>query len=259
MSIEIVRSSYETFVDRGQRSKSATEAPRTRRYAYLGPEATFTEAALRTLPEAAEAECVPFPSVAAALGAVRDGVVDAAMAPLENSIEGAVPATLAEFDSNDPLHIAAEAYLKIEFALMAPAGLRLDAIRKIVTHPHAYGQCRRWLQQWLPDSLFESAPSTAAAAREVAEEGADAQVAAIAAPIAARRYGLQTLASDIGQRGDAITRFVLLRRPGPPTPRSGVDRTSILAMADHDHAGWLRHVLDSFASRGVPVIRFPAD
>jgi prephenate dehydratase len=238
--------------------RSFLESPRRdgrpRRYAYLGPEATFTEAALRSLPEAAEAERIPFPTVAATLGAVRDGMVEAAMAPLENSVEGPVPATLAELVAND-LHIVAETHVRVEFTLIAASGARLDDVRTILSHPHALAQCGRWLRQWLPNARQDTAPSTAAAARSVAEAGARSGLAAIAAPLAAERYRLEVLAVDIGDRSDAVTRFVLLRRPGPPAPRSGVDRTSILAMADKDHPGWLRDVLESFASRGVPVTR----
>lgn len=235
--------------------RSQIRAPRQRRFAYLGPEATFTEAALRTLPEAAEAERVPFPTVAAAFAAVRDGSVEAAMAPLENSIEGPVPATLAELVAGDPLHIVAETEMRIEFLLVTAPGGRLEDVRAVLSHPHALAQCGRWLRQWLPHARLEPASSTAAAARSVAEAGAGSGLAAVAAPPAVERYGLATLAADIGDRGDAVTRFVLLRRPGPPPPRSGADRTSILAMADRDHPGWLRDVLESFASRGVPVTR----
>lgn len=265
--IETERSSVESFLRTGSRESPSVKALHDRRrqsatnltrkavrYGYLGPEATFTEAALRTLPGVDEAECISFPTVAAALGAVRNGSIDAAMAPLENSIEGGVPATMAEFLSSDPLHIVAEVQLKVEFALMARRGVRLNDIRKVTSHPHALGQCREWLLQTLPAAEQENASSTANAARELAERR-DQDAAAIAAPIAAHRYGLEILASDIGQRKDAVTRFVLLRRPGPPPPRSGRDRTSIHAMADHDRPEWLRHVLEAFADRGVPVTR----
>jgi prephenate dehydratase len=230
-------------------------APRPRRYAYLGPEATFTEAALRSLPEALEAEHIPFATVAAAFAAVREGSVEAAMAPLENSVEGPVPATLAELVVGDPLHIVAETEMRVEFLLVAAPHARLSDLRAVLSHPHALAQCGRWLRQWLPHVRLEAASSTAAAARSVAEAGSGSGLAAVAAPPALERYKLDALANDIGDRGDAVTRFVLLRRPGPPPPRSGADRTSILAMADHDHPGWLRDVLDSFASRGVPVTR----
>ena len=66
------------------------------RYAYLGPEGTFTEVALRTLPEAATRELVPMVSVPAALDAVRNGQAAAALVPIENSVEGGITATLDE-------------------------------------------------------------------------------------------------------------------------------------------------------------------
>ena len=75
-----------------------------RRFAYLGPEGTFTEAALRTLPAAAGAVMLPMPSVPTALDAVRQGDADAGdECRLENSVEGAVPVTLDELANGDPL------------------------------------------------------------------------------------------------------------------------------------------------------------
>ena len=65
-------------------------------YAYLGPRGTFTEAALLTLPHAAGATHVPVHSVASAFAAVRSGDVDAALVPIENSVEGVVARTLDE-------------------------------------------------------------------------------------------------------------------------------------------------------------------
>lgn len=50
-------------------------------YAYLGPEGTFTEVALRTLPETATRELVPYVSVQSALDAVRTGEAEAAFVP----------------------------------------------------------------------------------------------------------------------------------------------------------------------------------
>ena len=66
------------------------------RYAYLGPAGTFTETALRSLPLSPRDETRPVATVAAALDAVRQGLVDGAVVPMENSIEGSVNATLDE-------------------------------------------------------------------------------------------------------------------------------------------------------------------
>ena len=64
------------------------------RFAYLGPEGTFAEAALSTVVASTEGARYPQPSVSAALAAVRSGDADAALVPLENSVEGSVPATM---------------------------------------------------------------------------------------------------------------------------------------------------------------------
>ena len=69
------------------------------RHAFLGPEGTFTEAALRRLVDPAAADLVPASSVLAALAAVRAGEVDSAVVPIENSVEGGVSATLDDIGS----------------------------------------------------------------------------------------------------------------------------------------------------------------
>lgn len=216
------------------------------RYAYLGPEGTFTEAALCALSGGVARE--PFSSVPAALDAVRYGTADGAVVPLENSVEGVVNATLDELATGDPLHIAAEVLLPVEFALLVRAGMTLGAIKRIVTHPHAEAQCRGWLGANLPGSQVFTAASTAAAAMAVADAEYDA---AIAAPIAAEHYHLDTLADGIGDRPDTVTRFVLVTRPGPPPEPTGADRTSLVAFIADDHPGALLEILTEFSVRGV--------
>lgn len=223
------------------------------RYAYLGPEGTFTEAALRLLPGSVDAVCEPFPTVSAALDAVRAGDCRGAVVPLENSVRGVVPATLEEFISDDSaLQFDAEIELPVHFALMAAPGTALADVRRVRSHPHAHGQCHRWLSQWLPNAEVAMSTSTAAAARDVSEAGAGHE-AAIAAPIAAGRYGLEVLAAGIGERGDAVTRFVSVRRAGPSPARTGRDRTSLVVTAHGTNSGALVEILAEFAMRGVDL------
>ena len=73
------------------------------RYAYLGPQGTFAEAALRSLPASAGADLMPLPSVLTALDALRAGEADGALVPLENSVEGAVTSTLDELATGDQI------------------------------------------------------------------------------------------------------------------------------------------------------------
>src|SRR3954469_24295157 len=120
------------------------------RYAYLGPEGTFAEAALRTIPAASKGDLQPQPSVTAALDAVRRGEADHALVPIENSVEGSVAATLDELAAGEPLIVTREVVLPVSFVLAARPGTELSAVRRVATHPHAAAQCRRWLTATLP-------------------------------------------------------------------------------------------------------------
>src|SRR5438270_662376 len=155
------------------------------RYAYLGPEGTFCESALRSLPAADRAEHLPCVSVADALDAVRRGDAGGAVVPLENSVEGSVAETLDELATGDPLQIVREVLLPVSFALMGRPGTALADIATVTTMPHAEAQVRGWLRRELPQARFVAAPSTADGARAVAAGSADA---AVAAHIAAERY-----------------------------------------------------------------------
>ena len=224
------------------------------RYAYLGPEGTFTEQALRSLPAAARAQLQPCATVTLALDAVRCGDADGAVVPIENSVEGSVPVTLDELATGEPLMITREMTVPIAFALAAPAGTDPDDVRRVATHPHAAAQTRRWLALHLPRAQVVHAGSTAAGAAALAEPDPPWE-AAICAPLAAERYRLSVLASGIGDNPDAVTRFVLVSRPGPPAPPTGADKTSLVAFIRDDHPGALLELLEEFQLRGVNLSR----
>ncbi len=224
------------------------------RYAYLGPAGTFAEAALRTLPAAAKADLQPQPSVAAALEAVRQGEADHALVPIENSVEGSVSTTLDELAAGDALMVTREVLLPVTFALMVRPGTGLHAVRRIATHPHAHAQCRRWLSTVLPDATVVPALSTADAAKTLAD-GSGSHDAAIAAPLAAERYRLEVLATDVEDSPDAVTRFVLVSRPGQPPLSTGHDKSMMVAFIADDHAGALLEILTEFSVRGVNLTR----
>jgi prephenate dehydratase len=221
------------------------------RLGYLGPRGTFCEAALRTLPVAARAECEPYVSVADALDAVRHGDVAAALVPFENSVEGSVSTTLDELATGDPLHVTAEVLLPVTFDLLVRPGTSLDVVRVVATHPHAEAQCRNWLRANVSGAV-RAAASTADGAALVARGEADA---AVASPLAASVHGLVAAASGIGDRADAVTRFVLVAPPHPPSPPTGADRTTVVAFIADDHPGALLELLTEFAVRGVNLTR----
>jgi prephenate dehydratase len=220
--------------------------------AFLGPEGTFAHQALRGLAISTGAGLLPLANVTLAIDAVRAGQADAALVPLENSVEGAVPATLDELATGDPLVIAEETYVRVTFELLARAGATLADVKTVATHPHAEAQVRRWLMSNLPDASVHLVGSTAAAAQAVATGDFDA---AVSAPVAGELYGLDPLARDIADTDGAVTRFVLLTRPAPPPPPTGNDRTTLVAYLREDHSGALLEILSEFATRAVNLTR----
>lgn len=220
-------------------------------YAYLGPEGTFTQAALRQVMPVGRGR--PYPTVPAALDAVRRGDCAAAMVPLENSVKGVVPSTMDQLVSAE-LHITAEVEVPVTFALMARDGIELTAVTEVLSHPHALAQCAVWLAEHLPGVRVRPVESTAAAAREVAETASAAGAAAVAAPLAADLYGLSTLATGIGQRAGAVTRFVSVAPAWFPQARTWLDRTSLMVNPG-DGPGRLIGILTEFSSRNIEVSR----
>ncbi|RBY74983.1 prephenate dehydratase [Blastococcus sp. TF02-09] len=221
------------------------------RFAYLGPEGTFAEAALSSAIATTGGTLHPRPSVAATLAAVRSGEADAGLVPLENSVEGSVPATMDGLADGDPLVITREVFLPVAFTLAVRPGTTLADVRSVASHPHALAQTGRWLAANLPDVTPLPAGSTAGAAAAVAAGEYDA---AVCAAIAAQRYGLDSLAEGIADHAGAVTRFVLVSRPGPLPAPTGNDKTSLVVVVT-DRTGALLDVLREFAVRGISLTR----
>lgn len=223
-------------------------------YTYLGPEGTFTEAALLQVAGAEDAERLPAGSVDSALELVRTGRATAAMVPIENSVEGGVSATLDAIATGGRLMILGEQLVPIRFVIGAKPGLGLSDIRRVSTHSHAWAQCRQWSGINIPDAEYLPASSTAAAA--IGLLAADCPYdAAICAPLVAQQRGLNVLAEGIGDVEDAVTRFILVGLPGALPAPTGSDKTTLVVPLPEDHPGALMGILEQFASRGVNLSR----
>jgi prephenate dehydratase len=224
-------------------------------FAYLGPEGTFAEAALVRLTRSAggpaNGDAVPQASVGAALAAVRAGQCRAALVPMENSVEGSVSATMDGLVDGEPLVIAREVFLEVGFVLAVRAGTRAVDVRSVASHPHALAQCRGRIAELLPHADVVPAASTADAARRVAEGEYDA---AVCAAIAAERYALDALDTDLADHPGAVTRFVLVERPGVLPAPTGSDKTTFTAVIA-DRTGALLDLLTEIAVRGISLTR----
>ena len=225
--------------------------PKALKIAYLGPAGTFTEQAARQL--GADSELLPVASVTDAMDAVVSGKADRAVVPIENSIEGGVSATSDALAVMSGVQIFGEYIVPVRFDLLVKPGKKLSEIKDVLTHPVAYAQSRKWLEQNLSSHTHIPAASTAAAAKALAD-GAAAD-AVIAATGAAKLYGLEILASDIGENKEAQTRFIEIGKSAKPQPKTGADKTSVIVELPHDRPGGLLEMLEQFAARGVNLSR----
>jgi prephenate dehydratase len=200
-------------------------------------------------------EAIPAASVYDAIVALRAGEADRALVPFENSIEGAVTATLdaLAFDA-DGLGLVGEYDLPIRHCLIAKEEIPLDRIEVVLSHPQASAQCARFIRENLPRAEVRAAPSTAEAVRAVAEAGGP--WAALGAASAARLYGAAVLRQGVEDEADNITRFVWVAPEGISPSGSGPWRSSLVfSELGEDHPGALVDALTEFSSRGINLTR----
>jgi prephenate dehydratase len=142
----------------------------------------------------------------------------------------------------------------VQMNLLAPSGVALVDVRRVLSMPVATAQCRSFLHRELPAAVTVATPSTAEAAQLVAGAEHDGHTAAIAPAVAAKLYGLDVLSSDIEDHPDNATRFVVVARDGIPAP-SGHDKTSIVVFQRHDRPGSLLTILQEFAARSINLTK----
>ena len=220
------------------------------RLAFLGPVGTYGEQAARVLIEQdalEDVQLVPCVGLRSVVEQLAGGQCDAAVVPIENSVEGGVTATLDALWSHPELCIRRALVLPIQHALLGSGPL--SRVTEVLSHPQALAQCSGWLAQHLPDALQLPTSSTAEAARMVA--GSPFR-AAIASLTAAREHGLDQLAFPVNDVAGNRTRFLLLRRG----QRSEHGDVASLAFSLHRNApGALLEALACLAERGLNMSR----
>jgi prephenate dehydratase len=225
--------------------------------AYLGPPGTFSHEAL--LAADAHERGVPVATVHDAIAAVRSGDVARALVPLENSLEGAVGATLdALVDAAGEVVITGEVVHPVHHCLIAAEPVELGAIRTVLSHPQASGQCADFVRTRLAGATVVPASSTAEAVRLVAEHAAGTEpAAALGTRTAAGLYGCVVLEEGVEDSPDNVTRFVwVMRDMAAPDLREGPHKTSVVWWGGGDESpGWLVRCLSEFAFRGVNLTR----
>ena len=215
---------------------------------FLGPEGTFTQAAaLKHFGHSVRA--LALTSIEEVFHEVEAGAADFGVVPIENSSEGTVNNTLDMFLTS-PLRICGEIELRIHQHLMGRMD-SLEQIQRICAHTQALAQCRAWLEEHLPSAERVAVASNAEGARRARDEKG---TAAIAGQAAAEVYGLNVLVSEIEDRPDNTTRFLVIgRKLFKP---SGKDKTTLLvSAAATDASGALYRLLEPFAQNDINLTR----
>ncbi|HEV1997761.1 MAG TPA: prephenate dehydratase, partial [Candidatus Dormibacteraeota bacterium] len=195
------------------------------------------------------AEFVGFPDIHAVISAVSHSLVDQAVAPIENSIEGSINVTVDQLiHGKNPPRIAGELNLPVRHHLVGRPGTTISDVERVVSIPAAIAQCRQFLLEHLPQVQILPALSTSAAVSSLVHSD---RIAAVGNDRAARLYGMEIIASDIQDADDNVTRFAILGRG--PTEATGHDKTSICCSiaADFDQPGSLVAILGEFAGRDI--------
>jgi prephenate dehydratase len=233
------------------------------RIGYLGPEGTFTQAAALTAPGSAELELVAQETIHDTVLAVRDGKVDRAIVPIENSLEGSVNVTLdALVLDADSVRMVGETILGVEQCLIVQESLPLEEIEVVISHPQATAQCRAYIRSRMPEARVMTSSSTAEAVRLVSERIRH-RWAAIGTRLAAELYDCIVLEAGIEDVSGNATRFVWLARdgdeagiPGAAVADDAPWKTAIVFWGEGTESpGWLVSCLSEFAFRGVNMNR----
>jgi len=229
---------------------SSTACSACMRIAFLGPVGTYGEQAAIRLCELESIQApqlLPQVGIRAVVRALAEGRCDAAVVPVENSVEGGVTACMDALWEHPELRVARALVLPIRHALLGSGPI--EGVSEVLSHPQALAQCSQWLGDHLPTALQLPTSSTADAARMVAGSRFRAAIASLQA---AEEHGLDVLAYPINDVVGNCTRFLLLRQG----ERTLDGPLASLAFSLHaNQPGALLEALACFAHRGLNMTR----
>jgi chorismate mutase/prephenate dehydratase len=216
------------------------------RVSYLGPEATFThEAAILRFGEGAA--LTPVQSIDAVFDDVEGRRSRWGVVPIENAIEGTVNITLDRL-LGSTLLVEGEIRLPIDIHLLTNAG-SVEEVERILSHPHAVAQCRRWLRANASGVKIEEVLSTSLAAKMAAE---DPGLAALGSRLAAEHYGLKIMEEKLDSEIINVTRFFVI---GTEKPEQAAQSKTSLLFGLKNESGALYKALAPIAERELNMTK----
>ncbi|MBS0196959.1 MAG: bifunctional chorismate mutase/prephenate dehydratase [Planctomycetes bacterium] len=227
------------------------------RIGFLGPPGSYSHlAALRHFGGSVEHEDLH--DIAGVFTEVQRGHVNYGLVPIENSTGGGIVETLDAL--RDLAHkgraevvVCAEVQVEVRHCLLANCPPR--SVKRILSKPEVFEQCRVWLARQYPNAELIPTPSSSRAAEMVAEESRKAlaaarvpECAAVGSELAGQIYGLNPIFVGIEDNPGNITRFFVISRQR--AERTGDDKTTAM-FNTADKPGALAEVLNAFQRGGI--------
>ncbi len=193
-------------------------------------------------------ELYPMPYLSDVFKAVENGMVDMAIVPIENTIEGSVSETY-DLLLRTTAKIVGEHALRISHCFMILSDSDPSEVVEVWSHPQALSQCRGFIEsrRLRPVPYYD----TAGSAKMIREMGMK-KAGAIASCRAAEYYGLKVVERGIEDSKNNFTRFIVLGKDGAqPTGR---DKTTVI-FGVRDRPGALYYALKHFAENGINLTK----
>lgn len=242
------------YIKKMKDAMSEVKESAQKRIGILGPAGTHSEAAAKYFCKAIKENPVftEYDEIHEALLAVKDGRMDSAFVPVENSLEGSINITLDMLSASDELQVTRELVWPVKNYLMAKC--KKEDIKYIYSHPQPISQCFNYITKNFPHSEIVKVASTAKAAK-IAAEGEESGIAAICTKRGGELNKLNIIAENIEDNPNNCTRFFEIKRKGAENTADSPNKALIICQIDGRKAGSLCDVLTEFKKYGVNMTR----
>ena len=196
-------------------------------------------------------EVFPRSVSAEVLASVLDGEAEGAVLPIENSLHGSV-AENYDLLLTHPVRMVSEGTLRVTHNIIAAPGVKLTDLRRILSHPVALSQCRRWFRehpQVEPVPFYDTAGGVRQVITSSMRDGA-----AIAPRLAAEVYGGEVLQGSVEDNDENYTRFHLIVREGRQVRIGSCNKMSVAFAVTH-RPGTLVAALERLSGAGVNLTK----
>ena len=230
--------------------------------AFLGPEGSNSHLAAQKFLNAETTskkalndwdECVPFRNFPEVFAAVQNGRVDAAVVPIENTLQGGVSQNLDLFQDSEDLYAAKELVIRIDHRLIYKEGVKLSQIGRVYSHRQALDQCAAFLSKEMPFSALRETESTGFGIARAFEDETGKSAAIAGAHTQNLRAGFVMSEESISDEKNNFTHFLLIKKGENSVPKTS-KRVFFSAVCPHK-PGSLLALLEIIAKHNINMTK----